>query len=83
MLYRKKKREEKSLERPPKPACQPQCMESHPAGLGSKSSYCPTAFPRHHSKLSENEPKMRGEIYRTIKASQMCAPFRREEMGER
>lgn len=26
---------------------------------------------------------MQGEIYRTIKATQMCAPFQREEMGAR
>lgn len=26
---------------------------------------------------------MQGEIYRTIKATQMCAPFQREEMGGR
>lgn len=67
-------------ERPPKPACQLQCKEPGPAGQSSKSSYCPTAFPKHHSKLSENEPKMQGEIYHTIKAIQMFAPFQREEI---
>lgn len=79
------KKRGKSRERPPKPACQLQYKEPRPAGQSSKSSYCPTAFPKHHSKLSENEPKMQGEIYHTIKRQSRCLhPFRekRYEEGE-